>query len=482
MTKAKETKSYDLTEGPLLSKILKFTLPLMATGLLQTLYNASDMIVVGRFSPNGSFSMGAVGSCGALINLIINVFLGLAVGVGICVARGIGAGRIKEVKDTVHTALVSGTVCGFAVGVFGFLMAKPLLHLMGTPDDILIEAVPYMRAYFVGIPAALVYNFLAAALRSSGDTKRPLVFLASSGILNVVLNLILVIVFGMGAVGVGIATAAAQYASAIMILIYLNRYNGICKLRIKEARIHKERLLEIIKDGVPAGIQSVVFSFSNVLIQSTINSYGSIVVSGSAAASNIEGFIYVAMNSLYQTAMTFTSQHIGAEKIERTKRVIMLTVAVVAVIGILISAVFVLSGEFLLSVYVNEEDPVKEAAVIAAGMEKLMILGTTYVLCGIMDVLCGNVRGMGKSILPTAVSILGSCLLRVLWVYTVCALPFHQGNITVLYFAYPVTWLVTLLGHLVCCVKSYKDIVRRKKYRDSLFAAAKEQRITQGAV
>ncbi len=479
MTKmSTKTKSYDLTEGPLLSKMLMFALPLMATGLLQTLYNASDMIVVGRFSPNGSFSMGAVGSCGSLINLIINVFLGLAVGVGICVARGIGAGRLDNVKDTVHTALIAGAACGLFVGVFGFLMAEPLLLLMGTPEDILVEAVPYMRAYFVGVPAALVYNFLAAALRSSGDTKRPLIFLASSGILNVVLNLVLVIVFGLGAVGVGIATAAAQYASAIMILIYLCRYNGICKLRIKEAKIHRERLLEIIKDGVPAGVQSVVFSFSNVLIQSTINSYGPIVISGSAAASNIEGFIYVAMNSLYQTAMTFTSQHIGAEKIKRAKKVILMSVAVVAVVGVIISAVFVLSGEFLLSIYVEEEDPVKEAAVIAAGMEKLLILGTTYVLCGVMDVLCGNVRGMGKSILPTVMSIVGSCLLRILWVYTICALPFHSGKIAVLYFAYPVTWTVTSLGHLVCCVKSYKDISRRKKYRDALYESAKKEGIT----
>ncbi len=449
-----------LTEGPLLSKMLKFALPLMATGLLQTFYNAADMIVVGRFAPNGSFAMGAVGACGSLINLIVNLFMGLSIGAGICVAQSIGAGREKAVKDTVHTSIMAGLVSGIFVGIIGFLLAEPLLLLMGTPDDILIEAVPYMQAYFVGIPALMVYNFLAASLRSSGDTKRPLIFLAIAGLINVGLNLVMVIVFKMGAVGVGIATTASQYASAGMIIVYMCRYKGICHVDLKKIRIHKNCLMAVVQNGLPAGVQSVVFSLANVLIQSTVNGYGPETVAGNAAATNIEAFIYIAMNSLFQTAVTFVGQNVGAGKIERVKKIALIAIGTTAVTGTLLCVLCVTFNNELLSIYVNEEDKAVEELVIAAGIRRMSVITITYVLAGIMDTLCGVVRGMGKALLPTVMSILGTCLLRIVWIYAVC--PFDPDNILLLYAAYPISWSVTSVGHLCCAVWVYKSVKRER--------------------
>ncbi|MBQ8409678.1 MAG: MATE family efflux transporter [Clostridia bacterium] len=481
MTKVQTKKQYSMTEGPLLGKMLKYALPLMATGLLQVLYNASDMIVVGRFSSAGSVAMGAVGSCGPLINLLVNAFMGLSVGTGICVAQGIGAGRHKEVKDVVHTSLLGGLICGIFVGVFGFLMCEPLLKLMmGSGEETartLAQAVPYMQAYFVGMPAMMVYNFLAAALRSSGDTKRPLIFLSISGLLNVGLNLVMVLCFGMGAVGVGIATTVAQYASAIMILVYMCRYDGLCKVNLREVRMKKDDIVAVVRNGLPAGIQSVVFSISNVLIQSTINSYGDAVIAGSAAAGNLEGFIYVAMNSLYQTAMTFAGQNVGAEKIERVKRVGFIAVTVVIITGLVIGAACLLFSDQLLSIYINEKDPVLEEQVFSAGLLRLEIISTTYFLCGVMEVLSGLMRGMGKPLIPMVVSILGSCVLRIAWIIVICNSIF-PGQISYLYIAYPVTWLITSTAHLVCCVATYKHLIRQRDARNALLAEAEAQNLT----
>ena len=451
----------DLTEGPLLGKIWMFTLPIIATGLLQTLYNASDMIVVGRFAPNGAFAMGAVGACGSLINLIVNLFLGLSTGVGICVARSVGAGRDKDVKDLVHTSAMAGIVCGVFVGILGFLLAEPLLILMGTPNDILVEAVPYMRAYFVGIPAMMLYNFLAAALRATGDTKRPLMFLAISGLINVGLNLIMVLVFAMGAIGVGIATTAAQYVAAAMIIIYMRKTNGLCHLSLREIKMHKHCFISIIENGLPAGIQSLVFNISNVLIQSSINAFGAATIAGSAAAANIEGFIYIAMNSFFQTAITFTGQHVGAGKIERIKKIALLTVMSVALTGIVIGGLCFIFREPLLSIYVDEADAALEASILEAGALRMSIIGALYFLCGIMETLGGMVRGMGRSLLPTFVAIFGSCLMRIAWIFLIC--PLFPGQLEVLLLAYPITWIITITGHGSCAVWSYKQLKKAKQ-------------------
>ena len=475
-------KQYNMTEGPLLGKMLKYALPLMATGLLQVLYNAADMVVVGRFSESGSFSMGAVGSCGPLINLLVNAFMGLSVGTGICVAQGIGAKRHDEVRSVVHTSLLGGLICGIFVGIFGFLMCKPLLIMMmggvnPETERTLAEAVPYMKAYFVGMPAMMIYNFLASALRSSGDTKRPLIFLSISGIVNVIMNIIMVVGFGMGAIGVGIATSIAQYVSAAMILVYMCRYDGICKVYLNKVKLIKEDVIAVVKNGLPAGMQSVVFSISNVLIQSTINSYGDAVIAGSAAAGNIEGFIYIAMNSVYQTAMTFTGQNVGAEKIERVKRVGFIAVAVVIITGMVIGGVCVVFGEQLLSIYIDEPDPVLHDEVFGAGILRLEVICTTYFLCGLMEVLSGLMRGMGKPVTPMVISIFGSCVLRIIWIVVICNLIFPE-NITYLYLAYPITWVITCTGHTICCVKTYKQLIRQRDSRNALLAEAERQKLT----
>jgi putative MATE family efflux protein len=338
-------------------------------------------------------------------------------------------------------------------------MAKPLLSLMGTPQKILAEAVPYMKAYFVGVPACLIYNFLAAALRSSGDTKRPLIFLASSGVLNVVLNLIMVLVFHMGAIGVGIATSAAQYASAIMILVYVMKMDGPCRVELRSIKVHRFELLDIIRTGLPAGIQSMVFSISNVLIQSSVNAYGDVVVSGNTAASNIESFIYTAMNAIYQSCLTFVGQHVGAGKHERIKKITVMAVVIVTVVGLLIGGLCYIFHEQLLEIY-KPGDSELQMAIREAGARRMQIISTTYFLCGIMEVLSGTLRGMGKSLLPMGVSIIGSCMLRIMWIFTVC--PLFPGNIQVLYLAWPVTWVVTSLGHLVFCIYAYKKMIRRR--------------------
>lgn len=444
MEKVKKIKSNDFTEGAIFGKLIKFALPLMATGLLQMLYNASDMIVVGRFSPGGENSMGAVGACSALINLILNLFLGLATGAGVLAAQNIGAKKYDSLKKVLDTSVVTSLICGVIVAIFGFCMAEPLLTLMGTPENVLVEAVPYMKAYFVGVPACMLYNFLAAILRSSGDSKHPLIFLATSGICNVALNLIMVLCFSMGAIGVGIATAAAQYISAIMIFIYMSKADIVCKIDLKGIKPDREKLLSMIRIGMPAGVQGMLFSISNVLMQSTVNTYGDIVVNGNAAAANIEGFIYICMNAMYHSTLTFVGQNVGAGKYDRLKKIILQNALLVSTVGLIIGGIVTVFHEPLLMIYAPESVAVRDAASI-----RLYMICSTYFLCGLMEVGCGAVRGMGKAILPMIVSLTGSCLLRIVWIFTVC--PFFPGNIYVLYLCYPITWLVTSAAHFVSC-------------------------------
>lgn len=451
--------SADFTQGPILWKMFKFALPIMATALLQTLYNASDMIVVGNFSPNGAFSMGAVGACGSLMSLFVNLFVGLSIGVGICVAQNIGAQKYDAVKRYVHTAAVISFLCGIALGLFGFFAAETLLIWMGTPQNLLVEAVPYMKAYFVGMPAMLVYNFLASALRSSGDSKRPLIFLTISGIVNVLVNLLMVLGFGMGAVGVGIATSVAQYLAAAMIIVYMTRTSGVCRLDLKELAIHKPMVVGIVQNGLPTGLQSVFFSISNVIIQSTVNSYGDITVTGASAASNIESFVYVVMNAVYHASMTIVSQNVGAAKYERIKKIMLIAVVMVSVIGIVMSGAILIFHDQLLSIYEPGSDATA-VAVRAAGTTKLWFVCLPYFLGGIMECMSGALKGMGRSVISMVITILGSCVLRIAWVYAVC--PFFPGNISVLYMAYPVTWIVSIIGLTIFTVKIYHQLIRQR--------------------
>ncbi|MBQ6562725.1 MAG: MATE family efflux transporter [Clostridia bacterium] len=438
-----------MTTGALLPKILVFSGPLILTGILQLLYNAADVVVVGRFA--GATSLAAVGSTGSLINLIINVFMGLSVGTSVMVARYYGAGDVRMVQDTVHTSILVSLVSGIAVGIFGFFMAKPILRLMDSPEDVIDLATLYVRIYFLGMPFNLLYNFGAGILRAVGDTKRPLYYLTISGAANVGLNLILVIVFQMGVAGVAIATVVSQAISMVLVLLCLIRTHGAIHLDLRKLRIRKGPLLGIIQVGLPAGLQGSLFSISNVLIQSSINSFQSTAMAGNAAASNLEGFVYTAMNSIYQADLTFASQNYGAGKKDRVKSVLWNCLGTVVVIGLGLGLLFQAFDRTLLSVY--NQDP----AVIDYGVLRMHIILPTYFICGMMDVMVGQLRGIGYSIMPMIVSLTGACLFRVLWIMTIFSMPqFH--TLQMLYISYPVSWALTFSIHMIC----YLTIAKKK--------------------
>ncbi len=435
------TRKINMTEGPLLGKILIYTVPLILTGMLQLLYNAADTIVAGRFAEDGETALAAVGSCGALINLIINLFMGLSVGAGVLVAQYIGAKKEDDVRMTVHTAVPAAALLGAVVSVFGIVMAEPLLRLTGVEESVLAQAVPYMKAYMFGMPASMIYNYCATMMRSSGDTAHPLMFLSISGIVNVALNLVMVIGFGLGALGVGIATAVSTWLSMFLIIGFMMREEGLIHLDIKRIHIDWDKFWKIVRIGIPAGLQGCVFSLSNVVIQSSVNGFGKTTVAGNTAGSNIDGFIYVALDSFYHTSLTFVGQNIGAKKYDRVKKIIVLCSVMVVIVGLTLGGMALLFGRQLLGLYA----PNNEGA-IEAGLLRLSIVGLSYFLCGLMEVGCGAMRGMGSSFIPMVVSLIGSCLLRIVWIYTVFA---AYPAMTVLYISYPVSWAVTGAVHYI---------------------------------
>ena len=436
---AKRSYEVDMCRGPLLGKILIFAFPLMLSGILQLLFNAADIVVVGRFA--GSQALAAVGSTGALINLIINVFIGLSVGANVLVARYYGAGEKEQVSQAVHTSVLLSLLCGVVLIAVGVLLARPLLELMGTPEDVINMSATYMRIYFCGMPVVMLYNFGAAILRSVGDTKRPLYFLIVAGLINVVLNLFFVIVCGMDVDGVALATVISQVVSAGLILLCLMRMEGPCHLDLHKLHIYKDKMWQIVRVGLPAGLQGCIFSISNVLIQSSVNSFGSVAMAGNTAASNIEGFVYNGMNAIYQTALSFTSQNYGARQYHRISRVMRLCLALVTAVGLGLGLTAVLLPNQLLGIY--SSDP----QVIAYGTMRMRFVATLYFLCGIMDVMAGVMRGMGYSILPMIVSLTGACGLRILWIFTLFA---ANRTLSMLYVSYPVSWFITALAHLGC--------------------------------
>ena len=429
----------DMTTGHLLPKVLAFSGPLVLTGILQLLYNAADIVVVGRFA--GPQALAAVGSTGALINLLVNVFMGLSVGASVVVARAYGAGNQHAVSTGVHTAITVAAIAGVLVGVLGFTACHPLLKWMGSPDDVLDMATLYMRIFFIGMPANMLYNFGAAILRAVGDTRRPLYYLTVSGILNVLLNLLLVVVFHMGVAGVAIATVASQVMSMTLVIICLIRSDGPIHLDCRKLRIHLRQLGEIVRVGLPAGLQGSLFSISNVLIQSSVNSFGSMVMAGNSAGSNLEGFVYTSMNAIHQADLTFASQNLGAGKFRRVQRVMWVCMGTVTAIGLGMGLVFLAFGNQLVSIYNSAPE------VVYYGMARLKIILPTYFLCGLMDVMVGQLRGVGYSIMPMLISLTGACLLRVVWIYTVFA---ANPTLEVLYISYPISWFVTVATHLVC--------------------------------
>lgn len=432
-----------MTNGPVFGKIIRFSIPLMLTGLLQLFYHAADMIVVGRFS--GSDALAAVGSTSSLTQLIINVFMGLSVGTSVAVAQSLGAKDNKAVSDTVHTSISIGLICGVFVALFGFFMSKTFLVAMDTPLDIIEKSTIYMKIHFLGIPASMLYNFSASILRAAGDTKRPLIFLGISGLVNVGLNLVFVIGFSMSVVGVALGTIISQYLSVIMVLICLIKSNKSYKLDIKKLKIHKEKLFKIIRIGVPAGLQSSLFSISNVFIQSSINSFGSSAIAGNTAASNLESFVYMAMNALQHAAITFTGQNVGAKKPERIKKVCASCTLLTTIVGVVLGGlVYIVFSKPLLRIYI----PADEAAV-AVGIIRLSIIGVAHFICGIMEVMVGTLRGMGQSLVPMLVSVIGVCGLRIIWIYTIFA---QWKTLESLYLSYPVTWILTALVQFICVI------------------------------
>ncbi len=448
---AKKSYEIDMCNGPLLGKLLIFSLPLMLSGILQLLFNAADLIVVGQFATNSKTALAAVGSTGSLTNLIINVFIGLSVGSNVLVARFYGAKRNDEVNRVVHTSIMISIIFGIFLAFFGVATARYLLELMDTPEDVLDQATLYMRIYFAGMPVIMLYNFGSAILRAMGDTKRPLYYLLIAGIVNVILNLIFVIQFHLDVAGVAIATVISQAISAILIVASLTKSDGPCRLNLRKLRIHKAELLRMAQIGLPAGFQGAIFSISNVLIQSSINSFGSTAMAGSTASANIEGFVYTAMNTFHHTAVNFTSQNLGAHKFDRIKKSILLNIVLVSIVGILLGGGAYLLGPELLRIY-N-----KDAEVVSYGMIRLLYVCVPYFLCGIMDTLVGGIRGMGVSVLPMVTSLIGACGLRILWIYTIFQ---WDHTLPVLFLSYPVTWLITALAHTVCCIIVYRRIVR----------------------
>lgn len=455
VTKEKKAKeqSIDMLNGPLAGRIIRFTLPIMFSGILQLLFNAADIVVVGRFA--GSNALAAVGSNSALINLIVNILVGLSVGAAVTVAFYYGARDMAQVKETIHTSIAISLIGGVICAVVGFSVSGILLKWMGSPDGIIELAALYLKLYFLGIPAMSVYNYGSAILRSLGDTKRPLIFLIIGGIVNVVLNLVLVAGFHLDVAGVAIATVVSQAISALLTLRQMMGMDESIRLELGKIRVSRHKMMRIMKIGIPAGIQSTVFSISNVLIQSSINSFGAIAVAGNSAASNIEGFVYIAMNSFYQAAQTFTSQNVGGRRYERVAKVFVNCMVMVTVIGVSLGVLVRLFETQLLSIYLPGD---MEA--IGYGAERFKLVVTFYFLCGIMEVLSGMLRGMGESVLPMVVALVGSCLLRVIWLYTIFA---AEGTLFSLYLSYPVTWVVTSAAHFVCYLYVKKRLIARSK-------------------
>ena len=449
----KKTNSYeiDMCNGPLLGKILRFSFPLIFSGVLQLLFNAADMVVVGKFA--GKESLAAVGSTGSLINLLVNVFMGLSVGVNVLVARYYGANQEREVNDTVHTAITLSVVCGVFLSIIGIILAKPLLALMDTPADVIDLAALYMRVYFAGMPVMLLYNFASSILRAVGDTMRPLFFLTIAGVINVGLNLVFVICLHMDVAGVALATVISQACSAICVVICLMRDDASYKLNLKKLTINKKITIQIARIGLPAGLQGAMFSISNVLIQSSINSFGSDTMAGNTAASNLEGFAYTAMNAFHQTAVSFISQNTGARKFKRCLKVLVQCCVLVTVIGGTMCALGLAFAEPLLHLYTDE------AVVMEYGLLRLNYILTTYFTCGLMDVLTGCVRGTGHSVLPMMVSLIGVCVFRVVWIFTVFE-AYH--TLESLYLSYPISWIATAVVHFLCFLfihrKNTKDV------------------------
>ena len=441
--------SSTMLKGPVLWGVITYTIPIILTGVLQLLFNAADLVIVGRFC--GSISVAAVGATGSITNLIVNLFIGLSVGAGVTVAHALGSREEEAVHRAVHTALPVALVSGVILTGVGVVFSGTFLRLMGTPETVLPLSKIYMQIYFGGITFNMVYNFCASILRAAGDTKSPLIFLTLAGVVNVVLNVVFVTVFHMNVAGVALATTISQGISAILVVIALMRRTDACRLYLGKMRFYKREFSKMVRIGLPAGVQGSLFSISNVLIQSSINSFGDVFMSGNAAAGNIEGFVYVAMNAFHQTAVNYIGQNVGAQQFDRVKKTLRCCLGCVAVVGLALGILGCVFGPQLLSIYITDS-----AEAISHGMLRLSFVCLPYCLCGLMDVSTGALRGMGASLEPMIISILGVCAFRVGWITTVFQIPaFHTPQC--LYLSYPISWVLTFAAQFIAFRRVYRS-------------------------
>lgn len=442
-------KTKKLTEGNLLLNILIFSLPLMLSGILQLLFNAADTIVVGQFA--GKTSLAAVGSTTSLIHLLLNLFIGFSVGTNVIAAHFIGEKKNKEANETMYSSIVLSLLCGIVLTIIGLFFSPFFLHLMGSPDDVIVLASKYMRIYFLGMPALMIYDFGSAILRAVGDTKHPLYYLCIAGVINVILNLLFVVVFCMGVVGVALATTISQCISAILILVKLCQGIEGLKFSFNKLKFNKSISLRMIRIGFPAGIGGVLFSLSNVVVQSAVNSFGSAVIAGCSAAANVEGFLYASTNCFFHAGLTFAGQHIGAGKYKRIPQILLCCAGSAFIVCTILSGLVCIFRETLAGIY--STDP----QVIKITVTRLLIVCSCYAFCSVMDVIPGVIRGMGYSIAPTLIAFTGACVFRILWTATIFQ---YFKTLTMLLIVYPLSWIITISGHLIFFTIANKKLVR----------------------
>ena len=449
--KLKKDYTIDMCNGPILKKMLVFSIPLMCSSVLQLLFNAADIVVVGNFA--GDNSLAAVGSNTALIGLLTNLFVGLSIGANVLAAKYYGAKDEKNLAEAVNTSILLSIISGIILTIIGLAGARRILIWMQTPDEVLDLAATYLRICFLGMVPTMVYNFGSAILRSVGDTKRPLYYLFGAGIVNVILNLFLVVILKLDVAGVAIATVISQCISVGLIIRCLRHEEGGIHLDIHRLHLDKKIFVEILEIGLPAGFQGILFSLSNVIIQSSVNSFGATVMAGNSAAANVEQFVYFAMNAFYQSTISFTSQNYGAKNYHRIKKILLTGQFCVITVGIVFGNLVVLFGHPLLELYTSSEE------VIQAGMVRFGIVARTYALCGIMDVMVGVLRGIGYSVMPMIVSLMGACVFRLVWIATIFRMDrFH--SVQVVYDSYPISWIVTNIVHIICFMWAMKKIMR----------------------
>lgn len=451
----------DMTEGPFLKKMILFAIPLILTGFLQSFYNAADLVVVNLFSESDAPLVGAIGCTTALTNLVLGMFMGLSVGAGVLVAHYVGAKREKDVNLTLHTSIVLSLISGVLIAILGYIFADDMLIAMNTSAGLLPYAVLYLRIIFIGTPASLLYNYIASMLRSAGDSKRPLIFLAISGLANVALNVFLVTVFKLDVAGVAIATIVSQYLSAIMALAYLMRIKGMLHFSVKRLRVDVKKLKRLLYIGLPSGIQGSLFALSHTLIQASMNlidesaAAGGHIIDGYAASANLEGFIYIALHSIYSVALTFVGQNVGARKYNNIKKLTVYSIGIVITIGFVMGSIMMIFKGELLHLYISDNE-----VAFTAAITRFSIIVPTYFLCGIMDTLCGTLRALDRSVTSMVISLTSTCGLRILWIQTVFA---YFGTGESLFLSYPVSWILSCIAHAIFIVITTKKLLRSQR-------------------